>query len=465
MRFIRYEDISPQQLIGNAKNPRSDLGDLTELVESIAQNGIYQELTVVPHGEVSVYNPDDGSTKWKPGYMVIIGHRRLAAARKAGLETVPCKVVDMSEREQQTTMLTENVQRSDLTPLEEAKGIQMCLDLGIPEAEIAKEAGMSRTKIRTRKVLLKYDDDLVKKTFAAGATIQDYLAVEKIEDEKEREKILEKYAGTAEFTYKVNDAIQLQAERKAKQIIMNAVKEIAVPIPKDTKTWELDYIFGFYSRDLKEKSKADIEKDVAEKVIGYKRLPDQKLYYDDSHGSFVFYKDPDPKKYGKSEEEKERDDRIRRLSASFDVLTYKRAEFMRDLKKTYSPSNPHEARKKAFLYFFELLFSYNSGLNLKSETINPIFGSAIWRQRDKVIEFMADEFDNRPAYATLLAEFLMRESKVSRTYPFTYRAEYSSSNAKTLQEQYDWLAKFNYRMTENEKQLLNGTHPDYKKSE
>ena len=465
MKFLRYENISPDQLIANPKNPRSELGDLTELVESIAQNGIYQELTVVPHGEVMSSGRTAYGPEWIPGYMVIIGHRRLAAARKAGLKEVPCKVVEMSEREMQTTMLTENVQRSDLTPLEEAKGIQMCLDLGIPEAEIAKEAGMSRSKIRTRKVLLKYDDDLVKKSFAAGATIQDYLAVEKIEDPKTREELLTNHAGSRDFEMIVGDAIRKEQEEKLKQVILNVVKDVAVPFPKGVNPWQKKYIEGFYFQDIKDMSNSEIEEEVTEKVINYELKPDQKLYYSTSHGVVQFYTDYETAADEKSDDDKEREDRNRKLVADFDAMTYRRAQFMADLKKLYTPSNQHEARKKAFLYFFELLFSYNSGLNLKQETINPIFGKEIWRDQSKVIEFMGNEFDNRPAYATLLAEFLMRESKVCRMYPYNWRAEFIPERAKELQGQYDWLKKFNFRMSENEKQLLDGSHSDYAKKE
>ena len=63
-------------------------------------------------------------------YRVVIGHRRLAAAKLAGLAEVPCAVVEMTEQEQIATMLLENMQRSDLTVYEQAQGFQMMLDLG-----------------------------------------------------------------------------------------------------------------------------------------------------------------------------------------------------------------------------------------------------------------------------------------------------------------------------------------------
>ena len=64
---------------------RADLGDLTELAESIKKNGVMQNLTVVEDGD---------------GHMAVIGHRRLAAAKLAGLKTVPCQVEDLTPKEQ-----------------------------------------------------------------------------------------------------------------------------------------------------------------------------------------------------------------------------------------------------------------------------------------------------------------------------------------------------------------------------
>lgn len=63
-------------------NPRKDLGDLTELAESIKKNGILQNLTVIPK-------------EGEPGeYTAIIGHRRCAAAKLAGAAEAPCRIVE-----------------------------------------------------------------------------------------------------------------------------------------------------------------------------------------------------------------------------------------------------------------------------------------------------------------------------------------------------------------------------------
>ena len=106
MKNTNLVEIPLTSISPHPQNPRKDPGDLTELAESIRTTGILQNLTVVQNEDYT--------------YTVIIGHRRLAAAKLAGLKTAPCAVVEMSEDDQLATMLTENMQRSDLTVYEQA---------------------------------------------------------------------------------------------------------------------------------------------------------------------------------------------------------------------------------------------------------------------------------------------------------------------------------------------------------
>ena len=106
------------QLHPHPDNPRKDLGDLEELKESIREHGIMQNLTVVPVDE----NLED--------FRILIGHRRFAASEGV-LSELPCVIAEgLSDREQVGIMLCENMQRSDLTFMEQAHGFQMMMDLG-----------------------------------------------------------------------------------------------------------------------------------------------------------------------------------------------------------------------------------------------------------------------------------------------------------------------------------------------
>lgn len=112
--MAELEYISVDRIHQHPDNPRKELGDLSELADSIKVNGVLQNLTVVPSYQVDAVEeqilrgvidvPDDDQ------YVVIIGHRRLAAAKMAGLTEVPCVVASMTAKEQVQTMLMENMQ-------------------------------------------------------------------------------------------------------------------------------------------------------------------------------------------------------------------------------------------------------------------------------------------------------------------------------------------------------------------
>ena len=118
-------------------NPRADLGDVSELAASIKAKGIMQNLTVIPDLE-------------RQKYLVVIGNRRLEAAKLAGLIELPCRIADMSKTEVLQTMIAENMQRSDLTVMDQINGIGKMQQLGMTLPEIAKGTGLSETTIRRR---------------------------------------------------------------------------------------------------------------------------------------------------------------------------------------------------------------------------------------------------------------------------------------------------------------------------
>ncbi|AMS02975.1 ParB-like partition protein [Gordonia phage Schnabeltier] len=146
---IQQVDLKPSQLVPHASNIRSEVGDITGLTASIVAQGVLQPLTVVPNGK-----PDR--------YVIIAGHRRHAAATAGKLETVPCVVRhDLTdEADQIAAMIAENVERADLTPVEEARGVMALFDLGESPNSIAARTGMSIKRIRVRKKIGNLSDDV-----------------------------------------------------------------------------------------------------------------------------------------------------------------------------------------------------------------------------------------------------------------------------------------------------------------
>lgn len=213
MVWLEVVDLQP-----HPNNPRKDLGDLEELTESVKANGILQNLTVVP-----LVKQENGA-EWTKGYRVIIGHRRLAAAKRAGLEKVPCVIASMDERQQLGVMMLENMQRSDLTNYEQAEGFQMMLDLGETVSTISQQTGLSESTIRRRVKLTEFDKDTLKKAEARGGTMRDYEKISKIEDPDRRNEVLAK-VGTNNFGEEYAKAIREQKDLKYLQETAKTLRE------------------------------------------------------------------------------------------------------------------------------------------------------------------------------------------------------------------------------------------------
>lgn len=133
----RLRDIPVTEIGSNPFQPRKSFKpeELRELQESLKSSGLLQPVTVRP------------STKGK-GYELIAGERRLRAASALGWETIPAVVKEMTDQEILTLALVENLQRSDLNPVEEAEGYdQLIRDFGYTQQSVAAMVGKDRSTI------------------------------------------------------------------------------------------------------------------------------------------------------------------------------------------------------------------------------------------------------------------------------------------------------------------------------
>jgi len=138
------QEVALENIIPNPRQPRSrmDADLLEELAESILEYGVIQPL-IVTRGEDETY-------------ILIAGERRLEAARRAGLDTVPILVREASDQQRLELALIENVQRADLSPLETAEAYrQLADDFDLSHEEIAQRVGKSRVSVTNTLRLLK----------------------------------------------------------------------------------------------------------------------------------------------------------------------------------------------------------------------------------------------------------------------------------------------------------------------
>ncbi|EUC01008.1 parB-like partition protein [Rhizobium sp. CF080] len=151
-RMVPIEHVSR-----NPKNPRRsfDEGELQDLASSIRQHGIVQPVVVRPRGANQ--------------YEIIAGERRWRAAQLAGLIEIPVIVRDVDDRTALEIAIVENVQRSDLNPLEEALGYdQLIAEHGYTQNDLGEIIGKSRSHVANSLRLLKLPEP-VRDMLAAGS--------------------------------------------------------------------------------------------------------------------------------------------------------------------------------------------------------------------------------------------------------------------------------------------------------
>ena len=230
-----------EKLIPHKHNPRKDLGDLTELADSIKVKGVLQNLTVVPDKKT----PDQ--------YIIVIGHRRCAAAKLAGLTELPCAIVEMDDKEQIETMLLENIQRSDLNALEQAEGFQLMFDMGQSVDKISAKTGFSKTTVRKRLQIAKLDPEKVAAAVSRQVTFGDFDKLNEIESIDERNKLLDKM-GTNNFTYELERAVKKQKrDKKAaewEKILAPHARSLAdVKKEEGIKNDAFQYVVGLWDKE------------------------------------------------------------------------------------------------------------------------------------------------------------------------------------------------------------------------
>lgn len=172
---LPIEDIVP-----NPNQPRIHFNEteLRELSESIQEHGVLQPLLVRKHGN---------------GYEIIAGERRYQASKLAGLEELPVIIKDVNDEEMLALALIENLQRSDLNPVEEAKGYRQLIDAsGMTQEALSKAVSKSRSAITNSLRLLDLPEVVQQMIFGGKLTAGHARAILAVPYEDARIRLAEK---------------------------------------------------------------------------------------------------------------------------------------------------------------------------------------------------------------------------------------------------------------------------------
>ncbi len=172
---LPIEDIVP-----NPNQPRIHFNEteLRELSESIQEHGVLQPLLVRKHGN---------------GYEIIAGERRYQASKLAGLEELPVIIKEVNDKEMLALALIENLQRSDLNPVEEAKGYRQLIDAsGMTQEALSKAVSKSRSAITNSLRLLDLPEVVQQMIFEGKLTAGHARAILAVPYEDARIRLAEK---------------------------------------------------------------------------------------------------------------------------------------------------------------------------------------------------------------------------------------------------------------------------------
>jgi len=165
-RLIPIGDIIPDP---NQPRTNFDQAKLEELAESIKSNGIIEPINV-------------RSIEGQGTYQILTGERRCRAAGIAGINEIPCIIRNVNEQEALILQVIENLQRENLTPIEEANSIKRLLDSGLTQTEISKQTGRSQPFISQTQKLLTLPKSILEEAGTAMISKEHLLQLTKAEN-------------------------------------------------------------------------------------------------------------------------------------------------------------------------------------------------------------------------------------------------------------------------------------------
>lgn len=470
-------DIAAELIYQHPDNPRKDLGDLSELSESIKKKGIMQNLTVMPGHWLSdeeykelcnKYREKPGeelrkllNRRWiQDGYTLLIGHRRCAAAKMAGLKELPCRIVEgIDKKEQVSIMLEENIQRNDLTVWEQANGFQMMLDLGETEESITEKTGFSRTTVKHRLNIAKLNQNILQekeKDECFQLSLKDLYELEKIPDVKTRDKILKESTSSNNLAQRARSAAdEVKRKEREKSYIKLCKAEGIKPAPEGTGNEK-------YTGKWETVKEFDLDKEVKEKLGCKTQATKEELFYVVWWRIFTIIKKKGKEKKQLSEHElqqKARDRRKKQIKAMQKEMSSERSDFIRlAIEQKFKPGN--EKPEAVMERLFGVIVQCGSWMN---EQVMLKFITGEISMYNKTEEEKAAYEKQRDGIGLIYKMMIYASSGVADKELAEWNASYYTSNGKAVMALDGILALFGFSYSKEEYyKLAEGTHDLFK---
>ncbi|MBU1142457.1 MAG: ParB/RepB/Spo0J family partition protein [Firmicutes bacterium] len=218
------EDISLVSIKPNPFQPRRifDEEKINELAQSIKEHGVFQPIIL---------------KKVKQGYIIVSGERRFRAAQKVGLKTIPSIVRQYEEAKVAEIALAENLQRENLTPIEEAEAYKIVMNnLKLTQTELAAKVGKSRSHVTNTLGLLNLPHEVQQMLLTGHISMGHARALSKLEDSK---KVIKLAHSIVEKQLSVRQVEELTTTEEK----TNKIKRLVLPKYNEQEK-QLTSIFG-----------------------------------------------------------------------------------------------------------------------------------------------------------------------------------------------------------------------------
>lgn len=453
------------QLVHHPDNPRKEFGDLSELTESIRKKGIMQNLTIIPE-ECRELPAEEQPTLDKINmngkFLVLIGNRRMEAAKQVGVEKLPCRIVTgLSKKDQIAIMLEENMQRNDLSISEQANSFQLMLDLGDTVDGIQEKTGFSKSTIYHRLNIAKLDPETLEekvKDESFQLSFGDMYALEKIESVEKRNEVLKNATDSQNLRWRAEKAVKEELSTKNLQMLKDVFKRLKLKkAPKGVDRWS-----GKWDEKLRIDTEFD---DIQSKIKKLEKMKNtDEMVWSESYGTVYVLKRAEKVKRELSQFEielKERDKNKKKIKEIYKTLCANTKDAIDLIIKGEFGKPDQVERLRERLWKMMLEMNASGQYSIIARFLSKV--ADFWSLEEKERERWYQEAKTLPMLDQML---ICLHNRMKDMDPVNHMGRINKSSIKPVKKFLNLLQEeYGYTISDTEQSVLDGSSPLYTKED